>query len=363
MKQYFLRDDIMVFFDSDVTFRIRKGVWNYTEAVIGLQNEPESVQNIYKKIVDSFITQRKCDVEPILLEAGIDDLKKSQVLTNLKILVQQGYLQTEDQSLLQKSLVNLLSFSFEGIDKINYVQPGLFIGEEGCSNNIARFLSSEIGYPLDILDSDSMKQLSTADLLTKSEAMEHLKQEESLLPLFEPYSVIMGCFMRPPVMLLRNLNRLLVKLRKPFILGFVDGPFLSIVSMASPETACFECFEKRVMARLEDVSTYKTFVKATSTYMADKNKSDGSYSPLLSMLISAVLSEGFLTSSIKINKTSGRIINVYLPSLEIQVQDLLRVPYCPACGSVAAADMDELYTSGRVLIDTMLEKIEVIEKN
>jgi len=104
-------------------------------------------------------------------------------------------------------------------------------------------------------------------------------------------------------------------------------------------------------------------VKATTEQAGTiSRENDGkSFSPMIGLLISAVLSEGFLTSSIRINKLSGRILNIYLPTLEIQVQDLLRVPYCPACGNIAAGEMNEHYTSARKVIDRMLEKIEIVE--
>jgi thiazole/oxazole-forming peptide maturase SagC family component len=135
-----------------------------------------------------------------------------------------------------------------------------------------------------------------------------------------------------PVMMLRNHEQHLVKLKKPMILGMVDGPFLSIISLASPETGCFECFEQRVMARLDDIAAYRSFVQGSVKMAAGKPESEKSYSPLVALLISAVLSEGFLTSSVKINKTSGRVINVYLPTLEIPGSGSPGVPYCPACG-------------------------------
>ena len=361
MNCFYMSGDSTVFWESNVCMRIRKGVWNYTEAVLSIQNESDEIKTVYRTIADQLITNRSCDVEKIADENGIQGEAKETLLGNFRSLVQQNFLNSSDQNPLSVSLANLLSFSFEGLNDVNYVQPALFFTEEGCGSNVAKFLSKEIGYPLDMADKQFMRDLADADLVTKSEAMEHMKAMEKFEKVIEPYSVIMGCFMRPPVMMLRNLNRIAVKHKKPMIIGLVDGPFLSIVSVVSPETGCFECFEHRVMARLEDVAAYQSFVKNVVQLNPGRKDEEKSYSPLISLLISAVLSEGFLTSSVRINKTSGRVINIYLPTLEIQVQDLLRIPYCPACGTVAAANMDELYTSGRVIIDRMLEKIQVVK--
>jgi len=363
MNYFYMTGDANIFWESNVCMRVRKGVWNYTDAVLSIQNEPDEIKAVYRAISEEFIANRSCDVDKIIAEKGIEGEAKVTILGNFHSLVQQNFLTTADQTPLAKSLVDLLGFSFEGLDAVNYVQPALFLAEEGCSKNIATFLSKEIGYPLDMADQAFMRDLADADLVSKSEAMEHLKAMEKFEKVLEPYSVILGCFMRPPVVMLRNLNRILVKQKKPLILGLIDGPFLSIISVVSPETGCFECYEHRVMARLEDVTAYTSFVKNATQLGSGRAEDEKSYSPLISLLISVVLSEGFLTSSVKVNKTSGRVINIYLPTLEIQVQDLLRVPYCPACGTVAVADMDELFTSGRAIIDGMLEKIQVVKSN
>jgi hypothetical protein len=58
-------------------------------------------------------------------------------------------------------------------------------------------------------------------------------------------------------------------------------------------------------------------------------------------------------------RLTGRVVNVYLPLLEVQVQDLLRVPYCPACGYVARGQMNEMYTSTKRLVSDMLGRIAI----
>ena len=136
----------------------------------------------------------------------------------------------------------------------------------------------------------------------------------------------------------------------------MDGPFVTLLSTLPTETGCFECFEQRMLARLEDTLVYHQFVESTSGAAAPPERW---LSPGMHMLTAAVISEGFIYSSIGMQRLAGRIINVYLPLLEIQVQDLLRVPYCPACGFVATAAMNELYTSTKRLVSEMLDKIEI----
>ena len=155
---------------------------------------------------------------------------------------------------------------------------------------------------------------------------------------------------------LRNLNRLLIRLEKPLILGLIDGPFITALSTLATDTGCFECFEQRMLARLEDTAIYQQFVDATAGVTA----ASGAWTaPQLHALISAVISEGYLYATVGMMRLAGRVVNIYLPLLEIQVQDLLRVPYCPACGYVARAQMNEMYTSTKRLVDDMLHRITV----
>jgi len=363
MSKYYLGDDVKLFWENDTTFRVRKGIWNYSEANFNLAHEKDHVREFYRRCAEDFILRRECDVSANMAEFDFTAEEINLIHGNFMALEKAFFLSRQDQKELTKSIVNLLSLNFPGAESIHYVQPAFFIGDNGTATTIARFMSGEMNYPLDFADVSFVKDLSKADLTSRTEAMEHLKQIEKFEEILKPHSVVLGCFMRPNIQFLRNLNRVLIKMKKPSVLAFVDGPFLTLLATASPETGCFECFEHRVLARLEDTNAYNLFVKATTEQAGTiSRENDGkSFSPMIGLLISAVLSEGFLTSSIRINKLSGRILNIYLPTLEIQVQDLLRVPYCPACGNIAAGEMNEHYTSARKVIDRMLEKIEIVE--
>ena len=198
------------------------------------------------------------------------------------------------------------------------------------------------------------------DLTTKTEAVDYLKDLEKYQSMLSLYSCVLGSFVTPNVSMLRNLNRILIKLEKPLILGFMDGPFMSLLSTIVTQTGCFECYEHRMLARLEDTVIYHKFIESNRRYSYRKeNFKAAIFTPPVHMLTSAVISEGFLYATLSVLRLAGRIINIYLPVLEIQVQDLLRVPYCPACGFVSRSQMNEMYTSSRKIIKEMVSKIEI----
>ena len=233
----------------------------------------------------------------------------------------------------------------------------LFFSDSAYARQAARTLATEIGLPLDVMDDETTHALATADLTTRTDAVAHAETFAKFENVIKPfYSCVLGCVAAPNLSMLRYLNRTLVRMEKPLIIGLIDGPFISVLSTLATETGCFECFEQRMLARLEDTVVYHKFVESTAS---DSARSGPALSPALHILTGAVISEAYLHSTIGMQRLAGRIINIYLPLLEIQVQDLLRVPYCPACGFISAARMKEMYKSTKRLVGEILEKVEI----
>ena len=218
-------------------------------------------------------------------------------------------------------------------------------------------MSGQISLPMEVLSEEDTAEVAAADLTGRLDAMETEKAMESLTAIFAPYSSVLICMQRPHIKLLRNLNRILLRMNIPFVVCLIDGPFLSVMTIKGYETGCFECYETRVMARLESMSAYRSYVERTSGNM---RKSDlTSVTPILQMISSLGLFEAFLINNIHKAKLAGRIFNIYLPLLEVQVQDLLRVPFCSACGHIAKAEYEEMYTSSEEIVEKLVERVEL----
>jgi thiazole/oxazole-forming peptide maturase SagC family component len=274
----------------------------------------------------------------------------------LESLRQQQFLHDTAQGSIAQAIRALLGGNLVGFeDRATPPHPALFFSDTDYARGAAKSLAGELAFPLNFLDPEVTQGLATADLTTKTDAVAYTETVAKFEKHFSPYSCVMGCMAAPNLTMLRNLNRLLIRLEKPLILGLIDGPFVSAMSSMPTDTGCFECFEQRMLARLEDTQVYHQFVQATGGAAAT-----GPWlSPQMHVLTSMVLSEGFLWSTIGLMRLAGRAVSVYLPLLEIQVQDVLRVPYCPGCGFISKAHMDELYTSSKRIIADMMGKIEV----
>lgn len=353
---YGLNEGVRVFRSGD-EIRFRKGIWNYNEATVRLAGQGERVVRFFNALYERLARGYEADLDAIGREisASVEELASyRELLENLK---SQQYLRDSEQRAVSQAVSALLGGNLNGLEAyVGTPRPVLFFTDSDYARDAAKALAGEIGLPLDILDSETQETLVTADLTTRVDAVQHAETVARLEKVFHPYSCALGCVASPGLSMLRNINRLLIRAEKPLILGLLDGPFMSALATLATQTGCFECFEQRMLARIEDTIIYQRFVEAT----AGSPTASGPWrSPHMHMLVAAVVSEGYLYSTLGMLRLAGRIVNTYLPLLEIQVQDLLRTPYCPACGFISKAQMNEMYTSSRRVVSEMLAKIEV----
>lgn len=357
-NQYFLREDVRIFFNSEEEIRLRKGIWNYVEAVINLNGQSDSVRNIFQSIIQQLKENSECSLEKLSDELKLDAKEQEEAKQVLENIKQQGFFISQEEKETNRIFASLFGSPVQDLQGTGEeLLPALFISDNDLSNEAAKKVSEEIKLPLEFLEKGVFDQLSSEDLTSFTDALEALQKIEKFQSHFEKYSCIVVNLSVLNISLLRNINRVALKLEKPLIVSYIDGPFIGAFSLYAPKTGCFECLENRLIARMEDLTVYQKFIdqikgpaKVNQTHML---------APYIYMLSSLMMSEAFLYASNGISRLMGRIINIYLPAFEIQIQDLLRVPYCSACGFNASANMQELYTSSKNVIDRMLERVEV----
>lgn len=354
---YSLRDGVRIF-RSGEEIRFRKGVWSYNEATVRLGGQPEPVVAFFGALFEALAGAGEADAEALGRAAGASPAEVESCCEVLESLRRQQFLHAAGEPDVTRVVSALLGGNLSGFEEyVGSVRPVLFFADAEPAAGAARTMAAETGLPLDRLDGEVLRELAAADLTSRTDAVAHHEAMARFERQFASYACVIGCVASPELTLLRNLNRVLIQAGKPLILGLIDGPFLSILSTLATRTGCFECYEQRMLARLEDTLVYHRFVESA----AGGGKGGGAFSPALHLLTAAALSEGFLYSALGVQRLAGRVINVYLPLLEVQVEDLLRVPYCPACGFVSKARMNEMYTSSKRLVADMLERVEVEE--
>jgi len=357
-----LHDSVQIYYNGADELRLRKGVWNFEEAILTFAGLSDAHKGTLVKIFDQFQDGTGVDAERLPDEHNLTQLEREQIVQTLDALQANDYISDGNDADARHFLTQLLGGITDyapGQNGVFEQKPVLFFADTESIKDYALRLASEINMPLTVMSHDEFNAIEAMDLTTKFEAYGTRAQLDSLRERLERFSCLLGCLERPHIVFLRNLNRVLVQTSQALSLGLLDGPFTTILTIKPPETGCFECFEQRLLARMEDMPAYQQFVAQTRHLPRFEHKVRAS--PLLHALAAQVLFEGLLISRIGKAKTAGRALNTYLPLMEIQVQPLLRVPFCPACGFVAEARMEEMYTSSRKIVDRVLDRITLVE--
>jgi thiazole/oxazole-forming peptide maturase SagC family component len=355
-----LRDDVQIYYNGADELRLRKGVWNFEEAILTFERLSKEHKDTLVKMFNLLQDGSGVDGERLPNQQNLTQAEREQVLQTLDALRAKGYVSGADDADANRFLNQLLDGTIEYVtNRALDERPVLFFADTQSIKDYAVMLAKEINLPLTIMTQDEFKAIEAMDLTTRFDAYGTTKEFESLREMLEPFSCIVGCIERPHIVFLRNLNRALIQTSQALSLGLLDGPFTTVFTIKPPETGCFECFEQRLLARMAEMPTYQQFVAQTRNLPRFANKIGAN--PLMHSLAAQALFEGLMVSKIGKAKLAGRVLNTYVPLMEIQVQNLLRVPFCPACGFVAEARMEEMYTSSKKIIDRLMDRITLVD--
>jgi thiazole/oxazole-forming peptide maturase SagC family component len=358
-KRLMLHDSVHIFYNGADELRLRKGVWNFEEAILTFDGLSEDHKDTLVKVFSLLQDGTGVDQERLPNEQNLTQLEREQVGQTLDALRANDYLSDGDEADARHFLTQLLGGITDYAANTTFSQkPVLFFADTQSIKDYAVALASEISMPLTVMTHSEFKTIEGMDLTTRFDAYATRTQLDSLRKSLEPFSCILGCLERPHIVFLRNLNRALIETSHALSLGLLDGPFTTVFTIKPPETGCFECFEQRLLARMEDMPAYRQFVAQTTNLPRFDTKVGAS--PLMHSLAAHVLFEGLLVSRIGKAKFAGRALNTYVPLMEIQVQPLLRVPFCPACGFVAEARMEEMYTSSKKIVERVVDRISLV---
>ncbi len=357
-KNIKLYDSVSIFFNSDDEIRFRKGIWNFEEASLTLNDLEDNMREVVMFIVKELLDDKLISFDDILKKFSLNE-KDSNLLNDIiNSLIGNRFLEYDDKK------NNMLNTVYEFIGEYFYDIPDeskvqknkiIFITDNDRLKEYAKLASEDLYMNVDMMSSDDIKKIEKSNITDTTDAIDNIETQKELLKLFDGISCVVVSVEKPRLSLLRNINRLLLEKSIPIVISILDGPFLNITTIKGKETACYECFENRVVARNESLTVYNNFVKQTMNF---KIKNKKTYiTPILQSFTSIALYEAFLFAAIGKCKLAGRVINVYIPSIEIQIQDLLRVPFCPACGHISRAKYNEMYTSSKEVIEKFSSKV------
>lgn len=359
-KRFTINENLRIFDNGSDEIRLRIGIWNYNEAVLDLNGQTEGfkicIRDIFMKMQlgNSII---KDDIEDY--DISKDD--KNNIKSLLDGLTSAGMVCTEEERRTSTQVVQSLLGDYKYYVRPDnnkaFIEPNrkvIFISDSEYCKKTAVHLSEAMELKLDLISDELYNEIAISDLTTKIDAFKTISIIDKLKRDLESYSTILVCMHRAKISLLRNINRIALALEKSVVVSFIDGPFITAFTINPSKTGCIECFEQRALSRMEDHVSYDKFVNTKIAEVKEENKG---IIPVLNMLTNIVISEGYLINNLGASKFEGRVLSVYVPSLEIQVDDILRVPFCPACGKVAKADFAEMNISSRRIVDDIVSKI------
>ncbi|MFC5888627.1 hypothetical protein ACFP0N_27025 [Kitasatospora aburaviensis] len=325
--------------------RLRWGIWNFSEVNVDLRAESPAVRAAMTALFARLAAGEPAD-EFVAEAVDLTPVERANLRLAVNELRQAGFLAhdrpSEHGAEMARALLGNLDLygAGESVDAT--------VGFAADSPSATAYLAGQaetLGVPLEPLPADFLDGLRSADLTSGMgglAAADALKRLSAAVEHCDSLVVHLG---QASILTLRNLNRLVCHLEKPVVVGLVDGPFATVVGAESPRTGCLECFEQRSLARLEDHIGYHAFVGAGAA--AGTGRANG----VESLICAHLVNEAVLLRSLGTSRFLGRALSVYLPTYEMQAQDVLRIGTCPACGHVARDIVREINFSSRVVVD------------
>lgn len=175
--------------------------------------------------------------------------------------------------------------------------------------------------------------------------------EEDMRP-FAPWRgqlVIFGVATVNPLEL-KAFNRVSLHHRIPWIHAAIDGPYLLIGPTFVPfRSPCYECLETRVLMNMRESASYQRYKMALV-----EGQVTGTGTPI-EVVLGAMLNSltAFEALNFLLTGTSftvGKMLSLYLPTMEFRFNELLRLPGCVACAPSPESDDTELYFDPRTLL-------------
>ncbi|WP_040210959.1 hypothetical protein [Clostridium polynesiense] len=359
ITKYILAENVVVFNNGVDEIRVRRGIWNYEEAIISVEGLTDTMKEIINEMVRTLDIGEELDAEKVLSDKRLLQHEKDSIEGLVLGLKEQGYIRDSEESKTTQLLYEILNGSIQArfLQNDIYLKPILFFSDSEDVKNYAVALCNKMSLPIHVVSEEEYREIIKMDLTSRFDGYETSKAVKKLVKFIEPYSCLVGGLQKVNVSFMRNLNRALIEANKPLSMALIDGPFTTVFTIKPPETGCFECMEQRLTARIEDMQVYRRFVEHTRGMNVSAVNSYAA--PIMNSIVSTAIFEGLIISAVGKSKLAGRALNTYIPVMEIQVEDILRVPFCPACGTIAKAKIEEMYTSTRKMVDKIIDNIEL----
>lgn len=321
---------------------LRYGVWNPISFT--LTDEAES-GHLYKLLnrLDGSLSSSEL--------AKAQNISRADVEALLDHLIQLGVAETGSSTSLDHYLDDVVPTLKPVDDKAPPDLPIVLMGDPDLTLEIQRYLKgSLIDTDITVVNAHDPAWLALSENDT-SWLMNGITFQERV-EIFEKWRnkfLILATKVINPI-LFQSLNRVCLEYRVPWIHSAIDGPFLFIGPIFIPHrSACYECFETRVIMNLRENASYHRYKQAIVEGIIKYGRLPIEQ-VLLGLLASHTALETLNFVQTENSFTVGKVLAIYLPTMEFTFNEVLRVPGCTACSPSSERDDKELYFDVRAFI-------------
>ena len=233
-KNIKLYDSVSIFFNSDDEIRFRKGIWNFEEASLTLNDLEDNMREVVMFIVKELLDDKLISFDDIVKKFSLNE-KDSNLLNDIiNSLIGNRFLEYDDKK------NNMLNTVYEFIGEYFYDIPDeskvqknkiIFITDNDRLKEYAKLASEDLYMNVDMMSSDDIKRIEKSNITDTTDAIENIETQKELLKLFDGISCVVVSVEKPRLNLLRNINRLLLEKSIPIVISILDGPFLNITTI------------------------------------------------------------------------------------------------------------------------------------
>lgn len=349
-----LNSDVRILFSSN-SICFRKGIWDYYEVWVDLSSESEKLTKVIFDIAYELQKTGVTFVDTDCYSLTEEDLNKlSNVVQSLmvnQILIDSDRfdVNAEITKILTGNLYQLSEKKCSVNDKVLMITDNEYVAESAVK------LADVIDLSLTVANTELLGEMKSLSNCQKVDGINYEKNLTKIGALITDYSVIVICQARLDVLLVRMINECISQSlnQKRLLLGFVDGPFLHVCSLTPPITADFDSLERRVLARLEDTALYQMFINQEQPFIKNLNKG---FVPVMNILMNLLVSEAVLIINTGSSKFEGRLLSIYVPTFEIQVQDILKLSTSSTQGVLAKSAFRLQQIATRRLVNDIVKR-------
>ena len=279
-----------------------------------------------------------------------EGVSREEVEALLDHLIQLGAVESGPSHALDHYLDNVVPTLGRSTDREPERLSSILIGDPLLTSEIRRYL--ELSLPqLELATPQPEDDILSALWRNDASPLTNTLALQRLLPEFEAWRgsflVVAMSVIQP--LRLRLLNRICLELGVPWIHAVLDGPFLFVGPVFIPhQTACYDCLETRVMMNLRESASYQQYKNALVEGRI--RQATMPVEPVLGGLLASHTAFEAMNFLLTQNAfTVGKVLAIYLPTMEFSFNEVLRVPGCSTCSPPVHEDR-ELYFDIRPFI-------------